>query len=54
MAQPRGLRLDGRYPDDAAAARARARAAAPDVIVVAAYGLILPPWVLDAAARAAA
>ncbi|MDO5691216.1 MAG: methionyl-tRNA formyltransferase [Pseudomonadota bacterium] len=47
VAQPRSLRLDGKYPDDAAAARAALRAAAPDVLVVAAYGLILPQWVLD-------
>lgn len=46
VAQPRSLRLDGKYPDDAAAARAMLEAAAPDVMVVAAYGLILPPWVL--------
>ena len=36
--------------DDAQAAREALLAAAPDVMVVAAYGLILPPWVLDAAA----
>ncbi len=47
VAQPQSLRLDGKYPDQAAAARAALQAAAPDVIVVAAYGLILPPWVLD-------
>jgi methionyl-tRNA formyltransferase len=46
LAQPRSLRLDGRYPDDARAAQARLGAAAPDVLVVAAYGLILPGWVL--------
>jgi len=46
VAQPRSLRLDGRFPEDAAAARAVLQAAAPDVMVVAAYGLILPPWVL--------
>lgn len=46
VVQPRSLREDGRYPDDAAAARAALQAAAPDVMVVAAYGLILPPWVL--------
>jgi len=45
--QPRGLRLDGRFADDAEAARASLAAAAPDAIVVAAYGLILPPWLLD-------
>ena len=47
VAQPRSLRLDGKYPDDAAAARAALQAARPDVMVVAAYGLILPQWVLD-------
>jgi methionyl-tRNA formyltransferase len=46
LAQPRSLRLDGKYPDDAAAARAALERAAPEVMVVAAYGLILPPWVL--------
>jgi len=45
--QPRSLRLDGRYPDDAAAARDALLAAAPDAMVVAAYGLILPTWVLE-------
>ena len=45
--QPRSLRLDGRFAEDAAAARAALLAAQPDVIVVAAYGLILPQWVLD-------
>ncbi|MEX8517760.1 MAG: methionyl-tRNA formyltransferase [Leptothrix sp. (in: b-proteobacteria)] len=47
LAQPRSLRLDGKYPDEAAAARAALEAAAPDVLVVAAYGLILPAWVLE-------
>ncbi|ANN79825.1 methionyl-tRNA formyltransferase [Bordetella flabilis] len=47
VAQPRSLRLDGRYPDEAADARQALAAAAPDVMVVAAYGLILPQWVLD-------
>ena len=47
MAQPRSLRLDGKYPDDAAAAREALLAAQADVMVVAAYGLILPQWVLD-------
>ncbi|HSM21447.1 MAG TPA: methionyl-tRNA formyltransferase [Rubrivivax sp.] len=46
LAQPRSLRLDGRWPEDARDAEAALQAAAPDVIVVAAYGLILPPWVL--------
>ena len=47
VAQPRSLRLDGKYPDDAAAAREAILAADADVMVVAAYGLILPQWVLD-------
>ena len=47
VAQPRSLRLDGKYPDDAAAARAAVQAADAEVMVVAAYGLILPQWVLD-------
>lgn len=47
VAQPRSLRLDGKYPEDAAAARQLIEAAGADVMVVAAYGLILPQWVLD-------
>lgn len=47
VSQPRSLRLDGRFPDEAAAAREALLAARPDVMVVAAYGLILPQWVLD-------
>jgi len=46
VAQPRGLRLDGRFADDAAAAREALVTATADAIVVAAYGLILPPWLL--------
>jgi methionyl-tRNA formyltransferase len=46
IAQPRSLRLDGKFADDARAALAQLQAAAPEVMVVAAYGLILPPWVL--------
>ncbi|MES2481478.1 MAG: methionyl-tRNA formyltransferase [Pseudomonadota bacterium] len=48
VAQPRSLRLDGRYPEDAAAAAQAIAAARAEVMVVAAYGLILPQWVLDA------
>ena len=50
LAQPRSLRLDGKYPDDAAAAREAILGAGADAMVVAAYGLILPQWVLDAPA----
>ena len=46
VAQPRSLRLDGRFPDDAQAAHVALAAAQADVLVVAAYGLILPAWVL--------
>jgi methionyl-tRNA formyltransferase len=48
VTQPRSLRLDGKYPEDAAAAKLAIEAARADVMVVAAYGLILPQWVLDA------
>ena len=48
VAQPQGLRLDGKYASDAADARDAILAADADVMVVAAYGLILPQWVLDA------
>ncbi len=47
VCQPRGLRLDGRFAEDAAAAQQVLIAAQLDVLVVAAYGLILPQWVLD-------
>lgn len=47
VAQPQGLRLDGRYASDAAAAQAQLQAWAPTLMVVAAYGLILPRWVLQ-------
>ena len=46
VAQPQGLKLDGRFAADAQAARQALQAARPDVLVVAAYGLILPPWLL--------
>ncbi|WP_374438454.1 methionyl-tRNA formyltransferase [Inhella sp.] len=51
VAQPQGLRLDGRYAEDAAAARQQLLAWAPELMVVAAYGLILPRWVLQLPAR---
>ena len=47
VAQPRSLRLDGKYPEDANAAREAIQASRADVMVVAAYGLILPQWTLD-------
>jgi len=45
--QPLSLRLDGKYPQDAAQAQAALQAAQCDVMVVAAYGLILPLWTLQ-------
>ncbi len=51
IAQPRGLRLDGRNAEDAAAAWAAIQAVQAEVMVVAAYGLILPQHVLDAPER---
>jgi methionyl-tRNA formyltransferase len=46
LEQPRSLRLDGKFAQDAEGARQALQAAQPDVLVVAAYGLILPAWVL--------
>lgn len=46
VAQPRSLRLDGRFAEDALRARAALEQAAPQAMVVAAYGLILPAWTL--------
>jgi len=45
--QPSSLRLDGKHAQEAATAQRALQAARPDVMVVAAYGLILPQWVLD-------
>jgi methionyl-tRNA formyltransferase len=47
VSQPRSLRLEGKYPEDAAAAHAQLQAANADIMVVAAYGLILPPKLLE-------
>jgi methionyl-tRNA formyltransferase len=46
VAQPHSLKPDGKYPHEAAAAREALQAAQADVMVVAAYGLILPQWTL--------
>ena len=45
--QPVSLRLDGKHPAEAAAARWRLEEARPEVIIVAAYGLLLPRWLLE-------
>ncbi len=44
--QPRSLKLNGKYPEDAESTRARLADIAVDAWVVAAYGLILPACVL--------
>ena len=46
VAQPVSLRLDGKYPDEARQAHALLQNTPHDVMVVAAYGLILPTTVL--------
>lgn len=46
VAQPHSLRLDGKFADQARQAHDLLHATAHDVMVVAAYGLILPPTVL--------
>ena len=46
LCQPTSLRLDGKYPDEAAAAQAAIAHAQADAMVVVAYGLILPSWAL--------
>ncbi len=47
--QPAGLRLDGRHAADAQIAHDTLRATPHDAMIVAAYGLILPPSVLEIA-----
>ncbi|MCG5075935.1 methionyl-tRNA formyltransferase [Paraburkholderia tagetis] len=49
VAQPPSLRRTGKYPEEAAAALDLLRATPHDVMVVAAYGLLLPQEVLDIA-----
>ena len=46
IAQPGSLRLDGKYPDIAREAHELLQSTPHDVMVVAAYGLVLPPSVL--------
>lgn len=49
VAQPVSLRLDGKHPEVARQAHALLRETPHDVMVVAAYGLILPRSILDIA-----
>jgi methionyl-tRNA formyltransferase len=46
VCQPSGLRLNGKYPDEAAAAQEAIAYAKADAMVVVAYGLLLPTWAL--------
>lgn len=47
LAQPISLRLDGKYPEAASQAHALLQSVPHDVMVVAAYGLILPKSILS-------
>jgi len=47
--QPTSLRLDGKFPEEAAQAKKILENLDFDVLVVAAYGLILPVWLLELA-----
>lgn len=47
VAQPTSLRLDGRFAEEAESARQQLEQAQLDVLIVAAYGLLLPRWVLE-------
>ena len=46
LSQPQGLRLDGRFATDAALSKAALEKAKINVLIVAAYGLMVPPWLL--------
>jgi len=51
VAQPRGLRIGGKYDADARAAHDLLRATPHEAMVVAAYGLIIPPAILEIASH---
>ena len=46
VCQPHSLRLDGKYPDEASAAQLAITNANAELMVVVAYGLLLPDWAL--------
>ena len=46
VCQPHSLRLDGKYPDEALAAQQAIIHANAELMVVVAYGLLLPDWTL--------
>ncbi len=50
VAQPTSLRLDGKFGMEALAVKERIAQARADAMVVVAYGLLLPQWILDAMA----
>lgn len=49
LLQPTSLKLDGKYPQEATEAKSILEQLDFDVMVVAAYGLILPKWLLELA-----
>jgi len=49
LLQPTSLKLDGKYPQEAYEAKSILEGLDFDLMVVAAYGLILPKWLLDLA-----
>ena len=46
VSQPQSLRLDGKYPEEALAAQQAIANANAELMVVVAYGLLLPDWTL--------
>lgn len=46
VCQPQSLRLDGKHPTEALQAQAAIAAAQADIMIVVAYGLLLPHWTL--------
>ena len=51
VCQPHSLRLDGKYPDEALAAQQAITHANAELMVVVAYGLLLPDWALHSVPR---
>ena len=51
VCQPHSLRLDGKYPDEAFAAQQAIANAHAELMVVVAYGLLLPDWALHSVPR---
>ena len=47
VCQPTSLRLDGKYPDEALQAQQALASAQAELMVVVAYGLLLPAWTLQ-------